>query len=93
MASELDRISGLSVQIAALDAQIEQVRAESSMLRHIDDDAQRDAAVSDRWDDRADARRTAADVARIDQQIVGMENSRSSLVAKRNGLISKLAAG
>ncbi len=92
MASELDRIAGINAQIAILDAQIEQVDAESSMLRHIDDDAQRDAVVSDQWEDRADARRTAADVARIDKQVVRMERSKSKLVDKRDRLIRKLTA-
>lgn len=93
MASELDRIAGINAQIATLDTQIEQLEAESSMLRHIDDDAQRDAAVSDKWEDRTDARRTAADVARIDKQVLRMERSRSKLIAKCDGLIRKLAAG
>lgn len=93
MASELDRIAGINAQILVLDAQLEQVRSEISMLRHIDDDTQRDATISDRWEDRAEARSTAADVTRMDKQLFAMERSRSKLVEKRGVLIRKLAAG
>ncbi len=62
------------------------------MLQHLDDDAQRDAVVSDSWEGRAEARRTTADVARIDKQVLRMEQLRSKLVGKRDGLIRKLTA-
>jgi hypothetical protein len=93
MATELERIVGLNAQIAVLDDQIDQVHAERSMLQHIDDDAQRDAAVSGSYGDRADAKRTGADVIRMDTQVARMERTRSKLVVRRDKLITKLAAG
>jgi hypothetical protein len=63
------------------------------MLQHIDDDAERDAAVSGSYDDRAEAKRTGADVVRMDKQIARMERTRIKLVAKRERLMQKLAAG
>jgi hypothetical protein len=92
MANELERIAGINTQIAVLDGQVDQVVAERSMLRHIDDDAQRDAAVSGSYDDRAEARRTGADVVRMDKQMARMERTRAKLVASRDRLIRKLTA-
>lgn len=92
MATDLERIAGINAQISVLDGQIEQVAAERSMLRHIDDDAQRDAAVSGSYDDRAEATRTGADVVRMDKQMARMEGTRSKLVASRDRLIRKLTA-
>ncbi len=92
MASALDRIRSINAQISALQQQIGQVEVEVSMLRHIDDDAQRDAAVSDNYDDRAAAKMTQSDVARMVKHIRDLEHTRVKLVAKRDRLIRKLAA-
>lgn len=92
MASALDRIRGINVQISALEQQIGQVEVEVSMLRHIDDDAQRDAAVSENHDDRAAAKMTQSDVARMVKHIRDMERVHAKLVKKRDRLIRKLAA-
>ncbi len=92
MASELDRIRGLNTQISVLGQQIGQVEVEVSMLRHIDDDAQRDAAVSENYDDRAAARMTQSDVARMVKHIRDLGHTRAKLVKKRDRLIRKLAA-
>lgn len=91
MTTELERIAGINFQIADLDIQIDLVGAERSMLQHIDDDAQRDAAVSGSYDDRAEAKRTGEDVVRMDKQMARMERTRAKLVASRR-LIRKLTA-
>ncbi len=92
MASSLDRIRGINAQIAALDGQITQAEVEVSMLKHIDDDAQRDAVVSENYEDRSAAKMTRSDVLRFQKQIQNMERDRTKLVTKRDALIGKLAA-
>ncbi len=92
MVSALERIHGLNTQIVTLGTQIDQAEVELSMLQHIDDDAQRDAAVSENYDDRAAAKMTGADVVRMRKQIQNMERTRRKLVGKRDRLIRKLAA-
>lgn len=92
MASALDRIRGINAQISALELQIDQVEVEAEILRHIDDDAQRDAAVSENYDDRAAAKMTQSDVARMDKHVRDLERAHAKLVAKRDKLIRKLAA-
>jgi len=89
----LDRIWGLNAQIAAVEADIGQARAELDMLRHIADDALRDAAVTDNYEDRADAKMTHADVARCERRIDGLARERVKLVRKRDRMVDKLAAG
>ncbi len=89
----LDKIHGLNAQIAAVDTDVDQAHAELDMLRHLADDALRDAAVSDNYDDRADAKMTNADVARCERRIKGLLRERGKLVRKRDRLVDKLAAG
>jgi len=86
----LDRINGLSAQIHDLDEQMQQMTIEVSMLQHIDDDAQRDAAVSENYDDRSAAKMTRSDVERMAKHVRSMERTRSKLVTKRDRLITKL---
>jgi hypothetical protein len=92
MANTLDRIKGITAQIAVLDAQIGQSLEEMSMLEHIDDDAQRDASVTDNYEDRAEAKMTRSDVARMSKQITNLEKDRTRLVTTRDKLIAKLAS-
>lgn len=89
----LDRIRSLNVQIAELDSHIAQSIVERSMLEHIDDDAQRDAAVSQMYDDRAAAKMTRSDVERMSSHIDDTERTRARLVTKRDKLVSKLVDG
>lgn len=91
--SALDRIHSLNALIAALDGDIEQARAELGMLAHIDDDAQRDAAVTEHVEDRQDARMTASDVKRMNRHIDKIEAKRAKMARKRNAEVSKLQAG
>ncbi len=57
---------------------------------HLNDDAQRDAAVSDNPIDRADARETASDVARFERHLVHLRAKRSKLQHKRDRLLDRL---
>jgi hypothetical protein len=90
--SLLTRIRGLNAQISVLDQQIDQTTVEASMLAHIDDDAQRDAVVSERYEDRVAAKMTRSDVTRIETHLANLERDRSKLAHKRDKLIRKLAA-
>jgi len=90
--SALDRINGINAQLEILDDQIEQATSEASMLGHIDDDAQRDAAVSDGYEDRGAAKMTHSDVTRMTKHIQGLERDRAKLVSKRDRSIRKLAS-
>ncbi len=92
MVKTLDRINGITAQISVLDRQIKQSSEEMSMLEHIDDDAQRDASVTDNYEDRADAKMTRSDVRRMGKQITNLERDRTRLVTKRDKLIAKLTS-
>lgn len=91
MRDKLDKIRSLSGHIESLDADLVQVHQELEILQHIDDDAQRDAAVSDNYGDRAAAKMTRSDVARMEKHIRDLDRTRAKLVAKRYRLIRKLA--
>jgi hypothetical protein len=88
----LDRIRGMSAEIAAVDADLDQAVAELDMLRHLEDDAVRDALVSEGWDDRVDAKHAKRDVDRCKKRIVGLERDRVKLVKRRTAMIDRLAA-
>ena len=64
--------------------------AELEVHRHLDDDARRDAAVSDNPIDREDARDTASDVARFERLLAGLQEKRRRLEAKRARLLGRL---
>ncbi len=84
------RLFRINDEIAALHRDEERVAEELNVHRHLNDDAQRDAAVSDNPIDRADARDTAADVARFEAALAGLRKQREKLEAKRDKLLSKL---
>ncbi len=84
------RLFRINDEIAALRRDEERVAEELNVHRHLNDDAQRDAAVSDNPIDRADARDTAADVARFESALAGLRKQREKLEAKRAKLLSKL---
>lgn len=89
----LDKIQRLNNEIAAIDRDIDQSRAELGMLQHLEDDAVRDAVVSDHYDDRADAKMTKADVVRCEKRIRGLERDRGRIVSRRQRMVDKLTAG
>ena len=88
----LDKIKAMSAQIAAVDTDMDQAVAELDMLKHIEDDAVRDALVSEGWDDRVDAKHARRDVARCEKRIAGLERDRAKLVKRRTAMIDRLAA-
>ncbi len=88
----LDRIKGMTVQIADVDTDLDQAVAELDMLRHLEDDAARDALVSEGWDDRVDAKNARRDVDRCVKRIKGLEKDREKLVNRRSTMIDRLAA-
>ncbi|HSF85253.1 MAG TPA: hypothetical protein VLG28_06260 [Acidimicrobiia bacterium] len=84
------RLFQLNDEIAALRRDEELAREELIFHEHLNDDAQRDAIVSDSPIDRADARETGADVARFKRHIAKIEKTRLRLEAQRDRLIRKL---
>lgn len=86
-----DRVFRINDQIAATRAEVARAEVELSMLRHIDDDAQRDAALGDPFD-RADARQTAADVTRMEREIARLQEQIEKLEAKRAKLLRRLTS-
>lgn len=84
------KILRLNDQIAASQYEEELVREELIMHEHINDDAQRDAIVSNNPIDVADAKETAGDVARAQSVIDKLQRDRATLIVKRDGLLSRL---
>ncbi len=78
-------------EIKALEEAERLAREELIYHQHLNDDAQRDAAVSGSPLDRADARETASDVGRFERHLDNLRAQREQLEAKRRRLLSKLA--
>nr|NIR40111.1 hypothetical protein [Actinomycetota bacterium]NIT97825.1 hypothetical protein [Actinomycetota bacterium]NIX52804.1 hypothetical protein [Actinomycetota bacterium] len=66
------------------------VEAELEYHRHIADDAERDAVVSEHPVDKREAGATAADVRRFERRLEEISRRRSKLVDKRAKLLEKL---
>ncbi len=79
----------LNDQLQALADEEHLVREELSYHRHINDDAQRDAAVGSA-DDRAFAYDSANDVARFERVLADVQARRQRIEAKRQALLSRL---
>ncbi len=90
--TQLERIKGMTAEIAAVDTDLDQAVAELDMLIHLEDDALRDALVSEGWDDKVDAKHARRDVARCERRIKGLERDRERLVKRRATMIDRLAA-
>ena len=84
------RLFQLNDEIASLLEAERLAEEELIFHRHLDDDAQRDAAVSGNPLDRADAAETAADVARFEQHIINLRRDRAQLEARRERLLNRL---
>lgn len=84
------RLFRLNERIARLAAEEHQAAAELAVHRHLDDDARRDAAVSESPIDREDARDTAADVARFQTLVADLQRRRGRLEVKRDRLLARL---
>ena len=83
------RIMRLNDQLQALDDEESLVAEELSYHRHINDDAQRDAAIGNA-DDRAFAYDSDQDVARFERALESVRQRRRKLTAKRDALLLKL---
>jgi hypothetical protein len=83
------RLFRLNDDIAALRVEQDLAREELVFHQHLNDDAQRDAAGGSALD-RADARETAADVARIEAHIADLGRKIRDKEAKRDALLERL---
>ncbi len=90
MGSLETRIFKLNDAIDALRHEERLVGEELNVHRHLDDDARRDAAVSDHPFDRADARETGGDVARFESSVQALAARREKLERKRDRLLGRL---
>jgi len=79
----------LGDEITALDEAIRLAREELIFHDHLNDDARRDAAVSESPIDRSDARETGGDVRRMRDHIDDLEKHRRKLDERRRRLLSK----
>lgn len=77
-------------RIHTLTAERGQVSSELQWHRHINDDAQRDAAVSDAREDRLEASSTAADVRRFERRLRDIDRDLAKLERRRQSLLAKL---
>ena len=80
----------LADQIAAVEKAERLAEEELIYHQHLNDDTQRDAAVSDSPIDRADARETAGDVARFRRHLEDLQKTRDKLLAKQSRLLERL---
>jgi seryl-tRNA synthetase len=85
------KLFALNDRLAALREERRNVEEELMVHRHLDDDAQRDAAVSGHAADRADAADTAADVVRFERHLRKLEAEEARLEAKRQRLLGRLS--
>lgn len=85
------RILRLNDDLAKLRSERELVAEELRFHQHLNDDAQRDAAVSEHPLDRSDARATGSDVARFERSLSDLDDRLDRLAAKRDKLLGKLA--
>jgi hypothetical protein len=92
MARDKERIFRINDEIAALRRDEYLAFEELIMLGHLDDDAQREAAVSGNPMDAAEARDTAGDVARMERHVQALRAARERLERKRDGMLEKLSS-
>lgn len=84
-----ERIFRLNEEIAALRRDERLAAEELAMLRDLADDARLDAIDGDAFD-RADARRTAADVSRLESHRAELQADRERLERKRDALLEQM---
>ncbi len=84
------RIFRLNDELDQLSEQRRLVAEELRFHEHLNDDAQRDAVVSGAPLDRADARATAADVARFERSLDQLDAKIDRLTTKRDALVARL---
>ncbi|MEA3511762.1 MAG: hypothetical protein U9R51_10035 [Actinomycetota bacterium] len=88
-----ERIFRLNDEIRDLMRDEELAAEELIMLQHLDDDAQRDLATYDQPMDRADAKETSGDVARMERHIEDLRAAREKLEHKRDRLLRRFGRG
>jgi len=86
------RIFRLADEIARVSEEIRLAEEELAILRHLDDDARRDAAVTGSPIDRDDARVAAQDVARFERHVMSLRERRAELEERRRSLVERLGA-
>ena len=84
------RLFKIADQLKDLNEEHERVAAELEYHRLIDDDAQRDAAVSGATSDRLEASATSKDVSRFEKRLREIAAQREKLHIKRARLLDKL---
>lgn len=84
------RLFAINDEIEALQESARLVEEELTFHEHLDDDAQRDAVVSGRPLDRADARETGSDVRRFERNLSQIRQRMAALQAKRDRLVKRL---
>ena len=84
------RLLRLSDEIERLRREEELTAGELGMHQHLADDAIRDAAVSDHPAERAEARQTRKDAARLESSLVDVRRKIDRLNAKRDQLLERL---
>ena len=87
------RLFKINDEIEALREAERLAGEELSYHRHLADDAERDAAVSDSPFDRADARESSADVVRFEAHLDMLQQKRLRLEGERNRLMRTLETG
>ncbi|MDH3730539.1 MAG: hypothetical protein OES13_05390 [Acidimicrobiia bacterium] len=85
-----NRILKLNDDLERLRRQRELIAEELRFHQHLNDDAQRDAAVSESPLDRSDARATASDVVRFERSLSDVDDRLDRLAAKRDKLLERL---
>ena len=85
------RLFRLGDELAAIERALHLANEELVYHEHLNDDTQRDAAVSGSPVDRADARETASDVARFERHIEQLRSKQQKLQAQRAKLARKLS--
>ncbi len=86
------RLLRLNDELIRLRGELAQTAGELEMHRHLDDDARRDAAVSDSPLDRAEANLTANDVRRIEAAVEDLSRRIRGAEAERDRLLAHLDA-
>ena len=84
------RVLRINDELVRLRREEQLTLGELEMHRHIDDDAVRDAAVTDSPEDRADARRTGQDVARFERVLERLRQRIANLEERRRRLLARL---
>ena len=84
------RLLKITGEIERLRREEELAAGELGMHQHLDDDAVRDALVTEAPADRAEARQTGKDVARLQSALADLRQKIERLNRKRDNLLERL---